>query len=172
MMRRRRSPPSDPQQAVCHGVVVKTCRLAAVLFALVWLAACATSTNGTVAAADRLAHRAETFATTACPSPSDVCSDARYFSAADGFAEQATDFRETADTGTPLQILHSYEHLWREYHKLRHEVARSGIETLEADFEPTTHAFRQVQQCVKQWYSYADHALLSRGGYAFDPYYN
>ena len=155
-----------------HGVVVKSCRIGAVLFALVWLAACATTGNGTVAAGNRLARQAEALATTACPSPNDVCFDARYLAAADRFADQAREFRETADTGTPLQILSSYEHLWREYHKLRHEVSRSGNGTLEADFEPTTQAFRQVQQCVKQWYSYADHSLLVRGGYGLDPYYN
>ena len=163
---------SGPQQTVRHGVVVKSCRIGAVLSALVWLAACATTTNGTVAAGDLLAHRAEAFVTSACPSTNDVCSDIRYFAAADRFADQALQFREIADTGTPLQILSSYEHLWREYHKLRHEVSRSGNAALEANFEPTTQAFRHVQQCVKQWYSHADHSLLVRGGYAFDPYYN
>jgi hypothetical protein len=151
---------------------VKSCRLGAILFAIVWLAACATPINGTVAAADRLARSAETLATTACPPPSDVCYGARYLNAAERFADQASEFRETADGGTPLQVLNSYEHLWREYHTLRHEVSRSGNAQAEGDFEPTTRAFKDVQQCVKQWYSHADHALLSRGGYAFDPYYN
>jgi len=139
------------------------------LFALVWLAACAT--NGTLAAADRLAQHAEVFTSAACSS-SDVCFDARYYKTAERFAEQASEFRETADGGTPLQILSSYEHLWREYHKLRHEVARSGNETVEGEFKATTRAFRQVQQCVKQWYSDRDPLLLVRGGYSYDPYYN
>ena len=148
---------------------MKSCRIAAAVSALIWLAACAT--NPTVPAADRLAHSAELFATTACSS-SDVCFDARYFNAAERFAEQASEFRETADTGTPLQILSSFEHLWHGYHKLRHEVARSDNETLEAQFDATTREFRRVQQCVKQWYSDRDPLLLVRGGYAFDPYYN
>ena len=148
---------------------VKSHRIAAVLFALVWLAACAT--NGTFTAAERLAHSAETFTTTACSS-TDVCFDARYFTAAEQFAGQASEFREMADGGTPLQILSSFEDLWRGYHKLRHEVSRSGNETVAAEFEPTTRAFRHVQQCVKQWYSDRDPLLLVRGGYAFDPFYN
>jgi len=152
-----------------HGVVVKSCRIAAALFVALWLAGCAT--NGTPAAADRLAHSAEAFTTTACSS-TDVCFGARYSAAAAGFVLQASEFREIADTGTPLQILSSFEHLWRGYHKLRHEVSGSGNATLGADFEPTTRAFRDVQQCVKQWYSDRDPLLLVRGGYAFDPYYN
>jgi hypothetical protein len=162
-------PKRDDAQTVRQGVVVKSCRIGAVLFALVWLAACAT--NGTVPAADRLAHSAEAFTTTACAS-SDVCFDARYFTAAERFTDQAGAFREMADTGTPLQILSSFEHLWHGYHKLRHEVSRSGNDALETDFEATTRAFRDVQQCVKQWYSDRDPLLLIRGGYAFDPYYN
>ncbi len=138
---------------------MKSCRIGAVLFALAWLAACAT--NPTVPAADRLAQSAEVFATAACS-----------YNAAERFAEQASEFREMADAGTPLQILSSFEDLWRRYHKLRHEVSRSGNETLETDFEPTTRAFEHVQQCVKQWYSDRDPLLLVRGGYAFDPYYN
>jgi hypothetical protein len=144
--------------------------IGAALSAVVWLAACAT--NPTVPAADRLARSAESFMTTACSAPHDACFDARYFAAAEGFADQTTEFRETADTGTPLQILSSFEHLWQRYHKLRHEVSRSGNEALEAEFETTTREFRRVQQCVKQWYSDRDPLLLVRGGYAFDPYYN
>jgi len=148
---------------------VKSCRIGAVLLALIWLAACAT--NPTVPAADRLAHSAEAFTTTACAS-NDICFNARYATAAERFVDQALEFRETADTGTPLQILSSYEHLWHGYHKLRHEVSRSGNEALAADFETTTRAFKHVQQCVKLWYSDRDPLLLVRGGYAFDPYYN
>jgi hypothetical protein len=55
---------------------------------------------------------------------------------------------------------------------LRYQVSGYGDDSLEADFESTTRAFRQVQQCVKQWYSDADHSLLVRGGYGLDPYYN
>ena len=145
------------------------CRITAVPFVLLWLAACAT--NGTPEAADRLASRAEAFTSTACSS-SDVCFDAHYFRAAERFAGQASEFREMADGGTPLQILGAFEHLWHDYHKLRHEVSRSGNEIVEAEFRSTTRAFRQVQQCVKQWYSDRDPLLLVRGGYAFDPYYN
>lgn len=151
------------------AVVVKGSAI--VVFVLTWLAACAT-TNGTVASADRLARSLEALAATACASPEAACSDIGYLSAADRLAEQARDFREMADTGTPLQILNSYEHLWREYHRLRTEVSRSNNEAVEAAFEPVTRAFRDVQQCVKQWYSDADHSLLVRGGYAYDPYYN
>jgi hypothetical protein len=154
---------------VCHGVVVTSCRIGAALFALVWLAGCAT--NPTAPAAERLAHSAEAFATSACSS-TDICFGARYFTASERFTDQAWEFREMADTGTPLQILSSFEHLWREYNKVRYEVSRSGNGTLKADFEPTTRAFRQVQQCVKLWYSDRDPLLLVRGGYAFDPYYN
>src|SRR5262249_51578481 len=150
--------------------VVKGCRVVAVLCALAGVAACAT--NGTPAAAERLAHSADAFVTTACSSPTDACLDVRYFPAAGRFAEQALDFREMVDSGTPQQILSSFEHLWRDYHKLRHEVSRSGNEPLVAEFESTTRAFRQVQQCVKQWYSDRDTLLLVRGGYAYDPYYN
>ena len=148
---------------------MKSCRIGATLSALAWLAACAT--NPTVPAADRLAHSAEAFTTTACSS-TDVCFSARYFTASERFTEQAWEFHETANTGTPLQILSSFEHLWHSYHKLRYEVSRSGNGTLDADFERTTRAFRHVQQCVKQWYSDRDPLLLVRGGYAFDPYYN
>jgi hypothetical protein len=151
---------------------VKACRIAVVFFVLTGLAACVTSTNPTLAAADRLARSAEAFATTACPPAHAVCSDARYLTTAERFTEQALDFRETADGGTPLQILNSYEHLWREYHKLRYQVSRSSDAPGAEDFALTTRAFRDVQQCVKLWYSQADHALLSRGGYGFDPYYN
>ena len=158
----------NPSRAT-HRTVPKSCRIGTALFTLVWLAACAT--NPTAPAAERLAHSAEAFTTTACSS-TDVCFSARYFTASERFTDQAWAFREMADTGTPLQILSSYEHLWREYNKLRYEVSRSGNGRLKADFASTTRAFRQVQQCVKLWYSDRDPLLLVRGGYAFDPYYN
>lgn len=155
-------------------LVARWIRPGAVPLAFALLASCATGSGKTqtVAAADRLEHSAVTFAAATCPGPGIQCVDSPYATTAHEFAAASREFHETVGEAGDRAVLSAFERLWHSYKKLRHEVSTSGDTQLQANFNPASEAFADVQQHVKQWYSDADHALYGRGGFVLDPYYN
>ena len=152
--------------------LVRALVIAPLLLALL-LAGCATTENRTMAAADRLEAVAHAFAGRSCDEPNVVCSGASYLQIAHGFSDEAHEFRSTLDAGVSARdILLEYERLWRRYHKLDYEVARSRDRSLQAEWRSVTAAFADVREQVRARYSYADPDLYARGGYVHDPYYN
>jgi len=153
--------------------LVRALVIAPLLLALHLLAGCATTGNRTMAAADRLQGVADAFAGRTCDEANVVCSGASYLQIAHGFSDEAHEFRRTLEAGVSARdILLEYERLWRRYHKLDYEVARSRDQSLRAEWRSVTAAFVDVQRQVIARYSYADPDLYARGGYVHDPYYN
>jgi hypothetical protein len=127
---------------------------------LLTLASCATTRTQMMTSAGRLERRADAFA-----------SDTRgYFRDAPEFADQAHYFRETVDRAGDREVILAYEHLWRTYQVLRHEVERSDSAQARVDLKSVTEAFRDVVRDIRG-YADADSALYARGGYQHDPYY-
>jgi hypothetical protein len=150
-----------------RSVVFATLASAAVLLAG---SGCTTTRARTASAADALERTADAFAARTCYEP--TCFTSQYLAAANGFAEQAREFRQTLDVAGDRDVILAYKHLWRSYHTLHDEVYRSGDPQLRVDLKPTTQAFAIVQRNVKTGYSYADGSLYAGGAYTFNPYYN
>jgi hypothetical protein len=152
---------------------MRTRMIAPLLLALQLLVGCATNQSKTTGVADRLESAADTFAGRTCHEPDAACSSDSYLQLVHGLSDDAHEFRETLQAGASgRDVLLAYERLWRRYHALRYEVARSDDRALQADWSAVTAAFVDVQQHVKARYSDADPALYGRGGYTLDPYYN
>jgi hypothetical protein len=159
-----------PEEAV---VLVRALVIATLMFAVDLLVGCATTVNRTAASADRLQSAADAFAGLTCYEPNAACTSNSHLQVARGFSDEAHEFRKTLEGGaSDRDVLLAYERLWRRYHTLRYEVSRLGDRALQTDWGRLTVAFADVQQHVKAWYSDADPALASRGGYLLDPYYN
>ena len=153
--------------------LVRALAITPLLLALHLLAGCATTENRTMAVADRLQDVADAFAAHPCDESNVVCSGASYLQIAHGFSDDAHEFRRTLDAGVSARdIVLEYERLWRRYHKLDYEVARSRDRSLQAEWRSVTAAFVDVREHVRARYSYADPDLYARGGYVHDPYYN
>jgi hypothetical protein len=146
---------------IVRRIIVRSSVIATAAWVLVALAGCATTRSNTLTAAGRLQQSADAF-------DSDTRGE---FPDSAAFADQAHYFRQTVDQAGDREVISVYEELWRRYHALRDEVNHSDSREARVALKPVTRAFRTVVTDM-QGFADADPALLARGGFQFDPYYD
>jgi hypothetical protein len=133
----------------------------------VLLGGCVSTHARLIQAANTLQERASAFA-----AADNSYARTGYSEQAREFADQAHDFRQTVGSAGDLEVVHTFQELWRDYRALRDGVAHSHAPQARADLKPVSEAFVDVQRIVKNGYSYADSTVFASGRYVLDPYYN
>jgi hypothetical protein len=131
----------------CEMLVAKTVTVALAVSALLGLVGCVETRGSLTNSADRLEHNANALARDAVDVrardyPAGFARDAH------ALADDAHEFRNTAEDrrASDADVKAAFERVSRSYHLVRDEVDRSDSREAQADLQPVTEAYLDVER--------------------------
>jgi hypothetical protein len=128
--------------------VAKTVSVGIAACMLLGLASCATTRGNLASSADQLEHSANSLARDVRDEPSRRDSDTSYVRDAHTLADDAHEFRRTAEDGraSNSDVRAAFDRVSRSYHVVRDDVEHSEDREVRSDFKAVTDAYLDIER--------------------------